>query len=167
MDSVMIQDNNKWNCHHLNLCDDEMMTLRVPPPSPQDASLLETVFSKHLSAKMHTQQPTIMNSHHHSAELHARKLNGLLLSCKLKRSRSSAWHKRPSHIPILSSRVIHKKKTKQDLSKAFERISISNDKQQEVEQQHKNINGLATMVMNMNKKDKMDKIVQGLKEMGL
>lgn len=165
MDSVMIQDHHKWN--YLNnplLDDDQMMTLKVPPPSPQDASLLETVFSKHLSAKMHTQQPNMMNSHHHSAELHARKLNGLLLHCKKKKaSSSSAFAKRPSRIPIISSRIIHKNKKNQDLVKAFERISISSSDKKRKDHQE----GLTTMVMNMNKKDKMEKIVQELNNMGL
>lgn len=106
MDSVMIQDNNSWNL----ISYDEMMT--VPPSSPQEASHLESIFSSGLSAKMRTP----MSSSDTSSELHARKLNGLLLHCK-KRSHI----KRPSRIPVLSCRVIHKKKKQED-KKSMEKI---------------------------------------------
>jgi hypothetical protein len=120
-----------------------MMT--VPPPSPQDASMLESVFSKHLSLKMHSQA----SSSSDSSELHARKLNGLLLNCKRR-----SFHKRPSHIPILSSRIIRKSPKKQDLTLAFERTQ--GDKKQSL-----------LLTKSLKKKEAMDKIVQELKEMGL
>lgn len=140
MDSVMIQDSNHWSCNNVlfNSLDDEMMTTTVPPPpSPQDASMLESVFSKHLSLKMHAQT----SSGSDGSELHARKLNGLLLNYK----RKSLNHKRPSHIPILSSRIIRKSPKKQQ--KDFPQSDI--------------------LTKSLKKKEAMDKIVQELKDMGL
>lgn len=83
---------------------DEIMT--VPPSSPQES--MESVFSNKLSLKMNS---TVSSS---GSELHAKKLNGLLLRYK-KRSN------RPSRIPVLSCRII-KKKTILDNKKSIEKI---------------------------------------------
>lgn len=140
----MIQDDNKWNC---NLFNDNIM-IKVPPPSPQDASMLEAVFSKHLSVKIHAVVSSQDTDNHQSQ--HARTLEKLLLNRKPTNYMRRLHYKHPSRIPVLSSRLIQKKKNnrmQQDaLTNAFERIHISNQE-----------NKLNTMAINKNDiKNEMD-----------
>lgn len=148
----MIHD-DKWNL--LADCDG---AIKVPPPSPQDASMLEAVFSNHLSARIHA----VVNSSHgtDTNTAHARTLEKLL-SCKKKRRFRS---KRPSRIPILSSRICKNKAIQQQdaLTKAFERVHISNPKQC--------LNGFATNLMNKSKNNDIsvkEALLQSLKDMEL
>ncbi|OBZ91001.1 hypothetical protein A0J61_00933 [Choanephora cucurbitarum] len=151
----MIHD-DKWNL--LADCDE---AIKVPPPSPQDASMLEAVFSNHLSAKIHA----VVNSSHgiDTNTAHARTLERLL-SCKKRRRFRSSIAKRPSRIPVLSSRICKNKATQQQdaLTKAFERIHISKSKNC--------LNGFTTNLINKSKNNDIsvkEALLQSLKDMEL
>lgn len=174
MDAVLIQDSNKWNCSLLkDFCDEENMHMRVPPPSPQDASMLEAVFSKHLSAKIHA----VVNPSHDSTEEHAQTLERLLLANRKPSLKRHTYHKRPSRIPVLSSRIISKKNKRismqQDaLANAFEKVHISSNPGEKKNPATKKpyLNGLVTMVMNKSKKNDcsaQETIIQDIKDMDI
>lgn len=156
MDAVIIQDDNKWSCNVFkDFCDEDNIMVKVPPPSPQDASMLEAVFSKHLSVKIHALVNSSQDTENHQSQ-HARTLEKLLLNRKPTNFKRRLHYKRPSRIPVLSSRLIQKKKNnrmQQDaLTNAFERIHISNH-HQEKEINKSYLNGLTTMVMNESNKE--------------
>ncbi|KAF1803056.1 hypothetical protein V8B55DRAFT_1502077 [Mucor lusitanicus] len=176
MDAVMIQDDNKWNCSFLkDVCDEESMQMKVPPPSPQDASMLEAVFSQHLSAKIHA----VVNPSHDSAQEHAQTLERLLLTHRKHPLKRHTYHKRPSRIPVLSSRIIHKKNKRlsmqQDaLANALEKVHISHHhaagEKKHPPAKHSYLNGLVTMVMNKSKKNDcsaQETIIQDIKDMAI
>jgi hypothetical protein len=155
MDAVMVQDDNKWNCNLFkDFCDESNLKVKVPPPSPQDASMLEAVFSKHLSVKIHAVMNSSQDTDSHQSQ-HARTLEKLLLNRKPTNCMRRLYHKRPSRIPVLSSRLIQKKKnnrTQQDsLANAFERIHISNHQTKEKNKSY--LNGIANTVMKNSKKN--------------
>ncbi|CEP14309.1 hypothetical protein [Parasitella parasitica] len=174
MDAVMIQDNNKWNYSLLKeFCDEENMNMKVPPPSPQDASMLEAVFSQHLSAKIHA----VVNPSHDSSEEHAQKLERLLLAHRKPTLKRHTYHKRPSRIPVLSSRIIYKKNKRismqQDaLANALEKVHISSNPAEKKNPATKKsyLNGLVTMVMNKSRKNDcsaQETIIQDVKDMDI
>ncbi|KAL7317765.1 hypothetical protein PS15m_004075 [Mucor circinelloides] len=178
MDAVMIQDDNKWNCSFLkDVCDEENIQMKVPPPSPQDASMLEAVFSQHLSAKIHA----VVNPSHDSAQEHAQTLERLLLTHRKPTLKRHTYHKRPSRIPVLSSRIIHKKNKRlsmqQDaLANALEKVHISHHHQMAGGAKKNSattkpyLNGLVTMVMNKSEKNDcsvQETIIQDIKDMAI
>lgn len=148
----MIQQdsNSTWNHSILNNLCDEDINMKVPPPSPQDLSMLETVFSKHLSAKMHS---VVVDNTQHAQTLERLLLSGTLKPHQFKRRH----HKRPSRIPILSSRIKKRNNSRKDVF-----INPANKP---------TLKGFASVIKRKTKKNEMlsaqDTIIQGLKDLNL
>ncbi|KAL9549636.1 hypothetical protein PS6_005977 [Mucor atramentarius] len=172
----MIEGDDMAVNHH-DVCDEENIQMKVPPPSPQDASMLEAVFSQHLSAKIHA----VVNPSHDSAQEHAQTLERLLLTHRKPTLKRHTYHKRPSRIPVLSSRIIHKKNKRlsmqQDaLANALEKVHISHHHQMAGGAKKNSattkpyLNGLVTMVMNKSEKNDcsvQETIIQDIKDMAI
>ncbi|KAG0165991.1 hypothetical protein DFQ28_007950 [Apophysomyces sp. BC1034] len=166
------------NRGQLCVSDDESDDRPVaPPPSPQEPSMLDAMFSQKLTAKLQVA---------YSPTEHAQTLDSMLRRTMQKRSRITKescqqqhhyrrHHRRPSRIPLCTSRIkaraaLHK--ATDELADAVSMVQISADRSWKVNAMRQKLQGITNAAEKMDQlkragHENVDSIVQDLRDMGL